>query len=114
VRHSSPGITPFDPTKISTPLTLLRSAEEGRGNLQVRHTSGVVTPAVAKVVMTPKGVKAGTPGYYRLALDITTGFFVFGSAVSKGDGRSLSNKASVLTAYDAAGRAIDKIVMPYS
>jgi hypothetical protein len=104
----------WDPSKISAPLTLLQAlGTTVRANEYERHTAGVVTPAVAKVVLTPVGIKAGSPGYYRQTLHLTNGFFIFGNSANKGNEPNLRFHKFTLTAYDAAGRVLYKITMPY-
>jgi hypothetical protein len=109
VSHSFAEDSNWDPTKISDPLTLLRSEDVVIGNSYVQHTAGVVTPAVAKLVMTSLGIGVGKPGYYRLDLSIKTGFFVTGTVVPRGEQKQ---RKSELIAYDARNLLLLQTVAP--
>lgn len=112
VSHAYADDQAWDPNKISAPLTILRSREESVGNSNARHTAGVVTPAVARLVMTSLGIKAGEPGYYRVTVPIKTGFFIIGRVSPRGEAQT--RLKSELIAYNTAGRVIYKISpVPY-
>jgi hypothetical protein len=103
----------WDLSKLSAPVTLQQFSGTILTNEYERHTAGVVTPAVAKVVVTPVGAKAGSPGYFREPLDITSGFFIFGGIYGD-DKQSRRDRKLTLTAYDAAGHVISGISpLPY-